>query len=347
MNKNIKNKEIIVQFSNVTKKFGNFTAVSDITFEIFRGEILGFLGPNGAGKSTTMKMLANLISPNEGVINIRGNGDSYLQQLSSQTKDYLLDNIGFLIENPIFYDNMTPRQTLTYFAKLKGYPTNKINDRVEYVVSLVGMSDWIDNKLGTFSKGMRQKIGIISAMVHDPDIIILDEPQTGLDPKARIEIRNLILRLKDIGKTIFISSHLLYEVSEVADRIAIINHGEIIACDTLDNLEDLSKKSLIHVEINNFNEPEQIIEKIKTAIKGMNLSSGKISINSVEYNIENNDFTILFDGNSNTQHSLLKALIDENLEIIEYSVPKVGLLENLYLEFIDTSDYVNNNGVTV
>ncbi|MBD3341278.1 MAG: ATP-binding cassette domain-containing protein, partial [Candidatus Lokiarchaeota archaeon] len=157
--KNTKNNEIIIQFKDLTKKFGNFYAVSNLNLEIKRGEILGFLGHNGAGKSTTMKMMAYLITPTKGEILIRNDGS--LEKLTRKNKDYLLDNIGFLIENPAFYGNMTPRQILTYFAKLKGYPRKKVKKRVEQMVGMMGMTKWIDTKVNTFSKGMRQKIGIL------------------------------------------------------------------------------------------------------------------------------------------------------------------------------------------
>src|SRR6056297_1889632 len=116
---------------------------------------------------------------------------------------------------------MTPRRLLSYFAELKGFPKRKLRQRVEEVVEMVGLSDWIDKNMGTFSKGMRQKIGIVSAIVHDPEVVVLDEPHTGLDPSARRDVRDFILELKERGKTVFLSSHILYEVSEVADRVAI------------------------------------------------------------------------------------------------------------------------------
>ena len=205
---------------------------------IYRGEILGYLGENGAGKSTTMKMMGWLLRSNQGSISIKDNGGD-LETLNALNKDRLLNNIGFLIENPAFYPDVTPRQILRYFGELKGYPRKKIGARVEEIVEMIGMTKWIDTKIKNFSKGMRQKIGIISAIVHDPDIIVLDEPSTGLDPTARLLVREFILKLKSLGKTIFLSSHLLYEISEIADRIAIISHGKLVAIDTLENLEKM------------------------------------------------------------------------------------------------------------
>ena len=328
--------EVIIQFLNVSKRFGNFYAVRDIDLTIHRGEVVGFLGPNGAGKSTTMKMLANLLRPSEGEIWIRGNGQ--LEKLTNATKDHLLDHIGFLVENPAFYD-MSPRDVLTYFGKLKGYDRSKLKARVEEIVAMVGLTDWIDKNIATFSKGMRQKIGIISAIVHDPNVIVLDEPHTGLDPKARREVRDFILQLKAMGKTIFLSSHLLYEVSEVADRVAIISNGKIIACDTLDALEAQAKKSVIRVEVLQppTDNGQALIDKFQDLLKPHTGMDGQGN-DFIHYFPDTHVFEILFDGDSANQRKILQVLIGAGIEVIDFSVPKAGLLEDLYLDFIDKED---------
>ncbi len=324
--------EVIIQLKNLTKKFKFVTAVNNLNLEIYKGEILGFLGPNGAGKTTTMKLIASLLHPNEGEIFIRENGK--LQKLSSHNKDYLLDNIGFLIENPEFYKDRTPRQLLTLFAKLKGYPRKKIENQVEEIVHMVGLSQWIDQKLGTFSKGMRQKIGILSALVHDPSILVLDEPQTGLDPKARREIRELLLQLKNQGKTIFLSSHLLYEIAEIADRVAIISHGILVACDTLENLESQAKSSQIQVELLNIKNMNDINEagfQIDKLIQSF-LSE------PIRYNKDSGVFELPFDGDPEKQYKILQILVQNEMKIIDFTVSKADLLETLYLQHISQSD---------
>ena len=321
--------EIIIKLKNITKKFKFITAVNNLNLDIYRGVILGFLGPNGAGKTTTMKLLANLLKTTNGEIFIRENGK--LQKLTSHNKDYLLDNIGFLIENPEFYKDNTPRQLLTLFAKLKGYPRNKIADRVEEIVHMVGLSQWIDEKLGTFSKGMRQKIGILSSLVHDPAILVLDEPQTGLDPKARREIRDLLIQLKNEGKTIFLSSHLLYEISEIADRVAIISHGILVACDTLENLEAQSKSSQIQVELLNMNDINEAGMQIDKLIQSF-LSE------PIRYNKDSRVFELPFDGDPEKQYKILQTLVQNGMKIIDFTVSKADLLESLYLQHISQSD---------
>jgi len=321
--------EIIIKLKNLTKKFKFVTAVNDLNLEIYKGEILGFLGPNGAGKTTTMKLMASLLKPTEGEIFIRENGK--LQKLTSNNKDYLLDNIGFLIENPEFYKDNTPRQLLTLFAKLKGYPRDKINDRVAEIIHMVDLSQWIDQKLGTFSKGMRQKIGILSALVHDPVILVLDEPQTGLDPKARREIRDLLLQLKNQGKTIFLSSHLLYEIAEIADRVAIISHGILVACDTLENLEAQSKSSHIQVELLNMNDINETGMQIDKLIQSF-------LTEPIRYNKDSRVFELPFDGDPEKQYKILQVLIQNGMKIIDFTVSKADLLESLYLQHISQSD---------
>jgi ABC-2 type transport system ATP-binding protein len=327
--------EAIISLKNLSKKFGEFTAVNDISLEIMRGEIIGLLGPNGAGKTTTMKMISRLLKPTTGEVWIRDNGEMKL--LTNRNKDTLLDRVGFIIENPTFYEHMTPKQILTYFATLKGYPRKKIPARIDEVLDMVGLSGWVNKKVGTFSKGMKQKLGIASALVHDPDFLVLDEPQTGLDPKARKEVRNLLTRLKHSGKTIFLSSHLLYEVSEISDRIAIINFGDLIAFDTVDNLEAKTKDSRLMISIQPL--PSDIAEKIvelESIIKpytGLNNGS-----NIVIFNQDTKYFEIRFDGNIDNQKAILKELARKDVDVVDFSVPRTNLLEDLYVKLIDNQE---------
>jgi len=326
-----KEEEIVISLRNLTKKFGNFTAVSNFSLDVKRGKIIGLLGPNGAGKTTNMKMISRLLFPTEGEVWIRENGD--LQRLTAQNKDALLDQIGFLIENPTFYDHMTPKQILSYFAKLKGYPKKKIPERIEEVLSWVQLSDWIDKKIGTFSKGMKQKLGIVSALVHNPEILVLDEPQTGLDPKARREIRRLFMDLKHQGKTIFLSSHLLYEVSEISDCIAIINEGRLIAFDTIQNLESVTQDSILKIKLLAI--PEDI-GKIKTQLESIikPLTGDKNGSGTVVYNQDSRIFEVHFDGNLKKQHAILRELTKNEIDVVDFSVPRTNSLEDLYISLV-------------
>jgi len=333
-------KKVAISLRNLTRNFRDFTAVSDLSLDLPYGEIIGFLGPNGAGKSTTMKMIAGLIKPSEGEIIIGTNGET--EKLTSFNKDRILSHVGFLIENPTFYGHMTPRQILRYFAELKGYPRKQIKARVEEVVKLVGLTDWIDKKIKTFSKGMRQKIGLASALVHDPEILVLDEPQTGLDPKARKETRELLLSLKKQGKTIFLSSHLLYEVSEISDKIGIINHGKLIAFDTVKNLEKNVKKSTLQIEL--LHAPEDLEGKINQMTELISpIVKAKKNEEIIQFKPELNLFEVSFDGSAEKKNEILEVLQDNGIRISGISVPRTNLLESLYIDFMAEDDEIEVN----
>ena len=325
------NNETIIHLKGLTKKFGDLKAVDDLNLNITRGEIIGLLGPNGAGKTTTMKMISRLLLPTEGEVWIRENGE--LQLLTNRSKNALLDRIGFLIENPTYYDHMTPKQILTYFASLKGYPRKRLPKRIEEVMSWVGLSEWINKKVGTFSKGMKQRLGIVSALIHDPDFLVLDEPQTGLDPKGRKEIRALLVKLKNSGKTIFLSSHLLYEISEISERIAIINKGKLVAFDTLDNLEDQTADSRLMIRLEEL--PTNISQKtteLETLVKAhTGLKNGS---DIVIFNNETKTFEIRFGGKIENQKIILKELAKNDIDVIDFSVPRTNSLEDLYIRLV-------------
>jgi ABC-2 type transport system ATP-binding protein len=339
--------DIAIELRGLTKRFGGFVAVNQLSFEIRRGEALGFLGPNGAGKSTTMKMLAGILKPDGGTIRI--NHDGQLTVLSQLNQDALLTNLGFLIEAPEFYDTLTPRQLLTYFARLKGYPKNNLKRRVEEVVNMVGMSDWIDQPLRKFSKGMKQKIGVAQAFVHDPQIIVLDEPHSGLDPTARIGLRKLILLLKSRGKTLFISSHILHEIAEVCERVAIINHGQLLAFDTMDNLEELMEESAVKVEILAPLSTEETNPTLLRLMDDLRVIEGVLTESKpfVRYIPEMPGFEIQFDGRRETQANIFRVLAQTGLAVVEYSVPKTELLESLYMRLLSQSDHVVKQQVEI
>lgn len=202
---------------------------------------------------------------------------------------------------------------------------------------MVKMDQWIDKKIGTFSKGMKQKIGIASAIIHDPDIIVLDEPYSGLDPNARKELRDLILDLKKQNKTIFLSSHLLYETSEIADRIAIISHGQLIAYDTLNVLEAQMNSSLIKIEVlaqENHN-VEDTLKSLRDVI--VPISGFEDEPNSVFYNNDSKCYYAKFNGKPETQVKILQDLITKKILITQFSVPKIGILEDLYTNLTQES----------
>ncbi len=333
--------EPLIRFENITKKYRKFAAVANLNLEIRQGEILGFLGPNGAGKTTTIKMLAGLITPTEGTIWIKKDGE--LVKLTTGTRDALASQMGFLIELPTFYETLSPRTILTYYAKLSGYPRALIARRIEELIRMMNLQDWIDKPVKEFSKGMRQRLGIIAAVIHNPDIVVLDEPQSGLDPQGQKEMREFIRRLRDEGKTIFISSHLLYEISEIADRIAIIAHGNLIAVDALENLEIGRRHSVIKLTILPKVDAEsarQVINSFTPRIVPLTGISGTPA--PMTFNAESSQFEIVFNGKAENQHAILKALIEGGLQVTEFSAPRASRLEDIYIELVKDEEESNH-----
>jgi ABC-2 type transport system ATP-binding protein len=189
-----------------------------ISFDVREGEIFGFVGPNGAGKTTTLKVLMGLIRANGGEASILGHDVSETE---------FRRHVGFLPENPYFYDYLSGREILDFYGRLCGVPRSHRSERVATLLDWVGLAHAADSRLRTYSKGMQQRVGIAQALVHDPDVVFLDEPMSGLDPIGRVEIRDLILRLRSDGKTVFMNTHILSDVEMVCDRVAIIVKGRI------------------------------------------------------------------------------------------------------------------------
>ena len=217
-----------IKIDGVTKRYGNQTAVDRISFEVKTGEILGFLGPNGAGKTTTMKMITNYIAISEGDITIGG-------ESVKKNADHLKKFIGYLPEHNPLYLDMPVMDYLAFCAQLQGMAKSKIQIRIREMIDLCGLDREKHKKIGELSKGYRQRVGLAQAMIHDPEILILDEPTTGLDPNQIVEIRKLI---KEMGraKTVILSSHILQEVEATCDRILIIDRGSIVADGTAASL---------------------------------------------------------------------------------------------------------------
>ena len=339
--------EIVIKFENLTKKYGNFTAVNKVNLEVHRGETIGLVGPNGAGKTTTIKMIAKILRPSSGRILIRTNHSELedLQHVSSTATQ-----IGFLIDIPNFY-NMTAFQLLKYFANLQNYPKHEINERIDELLALFKLTDWKHEKVKKFSKGMTQKLGIIQALIHNPEIIILDEPQTGLDPLARVEIRKYIRKLQSQGKTIFVASHMLYEISEVCDKIALINNGSIIGFDTVENLALTLKTSEINclvLEPIAANELDSLLNRVSEKLspyldKNLDPNISKIP---VKYSPVQQGMKIYYDGKNKSKGEILKILIKEfesDFTVISFTQPKTSQLERVYTQMVKESDLTMKN----
>jgi len=331
--------EIVIKLENLTKKFGNFTAVNNVDLEVCRGEVIGLVGPNGAGKTTTIKMIAKILRPNSGKILIRTN-HSELEDLQKVSSTYT--QMGFLIDIPNFY-NMTAYQLLKYFAKLQKYPKDKMEERIDELLKLFKLSEWKHERVKTYSKGMTQKLGIIQAIIHDPEIVILDEPQTGLDPLARIEIRKYIRELQSLGKTIFVASHMLYEISEVCDKIAMINYGKIIGFDTVENLARNLKTSELNCLLLKPLEAEKLRPILSRLTEKLNPYLDQnldpdISKIPIKYNPERQGIKIFYDGKNESKGEILKILIkqfESDFTVISFIQPRTSLLERVYSQMVE------------
>jgi len=234
----MQSEEKIIEVKSLTKSYKNLLAVDSLALNVYRGDIFGFLGPNGAGKSTTIRMLLTLIKPESGTINLFG------KSLKNERKS-ILSCIGALVEKPDFYNYLSAYKNLEILSRL--YTKEITKKRILEILEIVGLAARKDSKVKTYSHGMKQRLGLAQTLLHDPDLIILDEPSTGLDPQGMKEIRDLIMRLcKEENKTIFLSSHILSEVEHIANRMIIINKGKTIV---EGSVKELLKSSELRVTI--------------------------------------------------------------------------------------------------
>lgn len=245
--------DIVVE--NLTKAYGPQKAVDDISFRVKTGEVLGFLGPNGAGKTTTMKVITTFLVPNKGNVMV---GNYSISQDSEMVKK----NIGYLPENNPLYPEMPVIDYLKFVATLQNIEKSRIDGRILEMVEICGLEGEKHKKIGELSKGYKQRVGLAQALIHDPDVLILDEPTAGLDPNQIVEIRELI---KKIGKekTVILSSHILAEVEATCDRILIINRGKIVADGTADELRKQSEgREILRVRIEE-GDPDEIFKALQ------------------------------------------------------------------------------------
>ena len=220
--------EIMVEAIGLSKYYGRFTAVEDLNFNIREGEIVAFLGPNGAGKSTTMKLLTGFLAPSSGKARICG-------QDVGPDRLKIANRIGYLPENGPLYAEMTPFTLLNFFAEARGLSQEDKNERIGHVIETCGIDEVVHKAIGKLSRGYRQRVGMANALLHDPDILIMDEPTAGLDPNQIIEVRKLI---RGLGKTVLLSTHILQEVRKMTDRVLLINEGRIVFDGTSNDLKD-------------------------------------------------------------------------------------------------------------
>ena len=228
VNKTSERSRPMIEAENLSKYYGDFIAVEDLNFTIGEGEVVAFLGPNGAGKSTTMKMLTGYLAPSAGTARICGVEVAH-------HRDEVANRIGYLPENGPLYEEMTPMSLLNFFGDARGMDANRKRDRIEAVIDQCNIQTVLNKPIGKLSRGFRQRVGMANVMLHEPDVLVMDEPTAGLDPNQVLEVRKTI---KGLGKTILLSTHILQEVPHVADRILLINQGRLIFEGTPEQLQE-------------------------------------------------------------------------------------------------------------
>ena len=312
-----KNENYVLQLKNVTKVFGNRVAVNNISFNIREGEIFGLLGPNGAGKTTSMKMICGLSKITRGSIQVCG-------QDIVKNKEKALSNIGAIIENPLMYTYMSGYDNLKYYASL--HKNTKKSDIIAYA-RVVGLEYRLKDKVGTYSLGMRQRLGICQALLHNPKLLVLDEPLSGLDPAGVREMRDFLKNLAKKQKiAILISSHMLGEMEQLCDSIAIINNGALLETKTLHQLKEGQENS----------------KKIKLKVDAPNFA-GKIVINEFRYKVEvAGNSIIIFAGEEEIPKITNK--------LIQYQVSVFGIeviYKSLEEVFLDIVNSINKGSTTI
>lgn len=249
--------ENAIEVNNLTKEFGDFRAVDNLSLKVKTGEIFGFLGPNGAGKSTTIRMLCTLAQPTSGTAVVSG-----YDLVKDAAK--VRENIGLVAEKMIIYDTLTAAENLRFFGKLYRIPKEKLERRIDELLEMVDMYEWKDTQINKFSTGMKQRINVIRALLPEPKIIFMDEPTLGLDPQTTFSIREIIRDINKKGVTVILTTHAMIEAEVLSDRVAIIDHGKIAALDTPENLKNMiadNDRTIFSVKITNLS--SKLIDSIQ------------------------------------------------------------------------------------
>jgi len=309
-------KEPIV-IENLIKDFNDFRAVDSLSLRVRRNSFIGFLGPNGAGKTTTIKVLTNLLKATSGQALLDG------VDVVKNPKE-ALSHVGAVVETPEFYPYLNPMETLEYLGSLRGMTKEAIRSRGEELLGTVKLSEVAEKRIGEFSKGMKQRLAIAQALLHEPSIIILDEPTSGLDPRGMVEVREILKDLRKEDYTIFMSSHLLNEVQEICDYVALIDRGKMLAHGSVEDLTSMTQTRRIQVF-----PLEPVSGGVVEAISRMN---------GVENVLRSSDAMLLveFRGNEVEQAALLKGILDLDVNVAQFKQEGLAL-ETLYMNLIKES----------
>ena len=311
-------REFPIHLEGLGKEYGHFTALKSLDLTVPAGTSLGFLGPNGAGKSTTIKIMTNLIRPSRGRALLFG-----IDVRQEPTR--ALGRIGAVIETPEFYGYLSPFETLAYAGRLRGMSSSEIEGRSAAVLKEVKLTEWADHRIQEFSKGMKQRLAIAQALLSEPELLILDEPTSGLDPRGMAEVRDVIKSLKGEGRTVFMSSHLLGEVQEVCDDVALLNHGELLIHGSVRDLSRGADTSTFQTTFLRSPSPQEL--EALASVPGV-----------VEIKAEGDSTVDLrISGGEEGQARVLEAMVSRGLKVLTYR-PLGSSLEQLYLDRIQESD---------
>jgi len=302
----------VISIKNVTKYYGPVLAVKNVSFDVQKGEILGFLGPNGAGKTTTMRIITGYFPPTD--------GDVLVENYS------ILDNpieakrrIGYVPENPSMYNDMVVREYIRFIGAIKGVPKSRLSSQVDYMIERCALEDVVKKRIGELSKGYRQRVALAQALVNDPPVLVLDEPTSGLDPKQIFEIRQFIRSMAG-ERTIILSTHILPEVSMTCSKVVIINDGRIVASGTTEEIgENLMKSRQVEIRVSG--DPERVKEAIGkvNGVKGIYETDGVYTID-IEKDVE-------------VRPELARSIVNSGLDLLEMK-SKSYSLEEVFLKLV-------------
>ncbi|MBN2098077.1 MAG: ABC transporter ATP-binding protein [Dehalococcoidia bacterium] len=313
--------EYAIRTENLSKTYGKtFKALDSVSLQVSRGEVVGYVGPNGAGKTTTIKILTGLIRPTSGRAHVND------RDVVSNPRD-ALRSMGALIEVPGVYDYLTPHEMLTYFGRVYGMRRDVIDQRIKETLELVRLPDWEHKKTGAFSTGMLRRLAIAKAVLHRPDILILDEPVLGLDPKGIMEVREMIRQFRSEGMTVFLSSHLLSEVAEVCDSVIFLDKGKVVTSDSVEGIGRRVGHAVVDARFLHPLSPEEIGK-----LKDIDLIKG--------VDMKNSTARLQYDGTPETSAQILRLLVSLNLDVVSYAAEGVGL-EEYYVSVMSDEKGVN------
>ncbi|MGH4122401.1 MAG: ATP-binding cassette domain-containing protein [Clostridium sp.] len=303
---------------NINKKYGDFEVLNEISFEIKKGTIYGFLGPNGAGKSTTMNILSGLIDFNGGEIYL--DGEDF-----KKNKRRLLKKVGYLPQNPVFYNYMNANEYLHFIGEIANMTEKNIRMRTIEILDIVKLTEVAKRKIGQYSGGMKQRLGIAVALFNKPEIVFLDEPTAALDPEGRMEILEFIKDLKSEGTTVFISTHILSDIERICDQVSILDKGKILVSDSLENLKNKYIQPIFDIE---FEKHCVKLDKVLLDLKWVE----SVSINENKASIYVNNLDV-------AKAELLKVLVQEENTILSYNLRKSNL-EDIFIRLVNENDNI-------